>query len=62
MGKFSDLLVRASCLSGTVFDVAMLLEVEPDQVYRWIAGVDLPADKHIDKLTTCLDSILRPHG
>ena len=49
-------------MSGTVFDVAMLLEVEPDQVYRWIAGVDLPADKHIDKLTTRLDSILCPHS
>jgi len=45
MNEFPFLLVRASRELGTMLAVAALLGEEPRQVYRWIAGVDLP-EKH----------------
>jgi len=51
---FPDQLVRASCTAGTMLDVALVLGVEPTQVYRWIAGVDLPNEKRIDELNAQL--------
>jgi hypothetical protein len=58
MNEFPYLLVRASRLTGTVLDVALLLQVEPAQVYRWIAGIDLPTDERIADFTTRLQRLL----
>ena len=58
MNDFPYLLVRASRLIGTMLDVAILLGVEPAQVYRWIAGVELPADERIGEFTERLENVL----
>jgi hypothetical protein len=58
MNDFPYLLVRASRTAGTVLDVALLLQVEPAQVYRWIAGVDLPTQERAGELTARLQSVL----
>ena len=60
MNDFPYLLVRASRSTGTVLDVALLLQVEPAQVYRWIAGVDLPTQERAGELTARLQSVLCP--
>jgi hypothetical protein len=60
MNDFPYLLVRASRSAGTVLDVALLLQVEPAQVYRWIAGVDLPTQERAGELTARLQSVLCP--
>jgi len=62
MNDFPYLLVRASRLTGTVLDVALLLQVEPAQVYRWIAGIDLPTDERIGEFTTRLQRLLYSGG
>jgi hypothetical protein len=58
MNDFPYLLVRASRATGTVLDVAILLQVEPTQVYRWIAGIDLPSDERISGFKAQLQRIL----
>jgi len=58
MNDFPYLLVRASRMTGTVLDVALLLQVEPAQVYRWIAGIDLPTDERIGEFKGRLQSLL----
>jgi DNA-binding transcriptional regulator YdaS (Cro superfamily) len=58
MDDFAYLLVRASRAMGTMLAVATLLDVEPNQVYRWIAGVDRPADERLGELTQRLQGIL----
>jgi len=58
MNDFPYLLVRASRATGTVLDVAMLLQVEPSQVYRWIAGMDLPSDERIGAFKERLQRVL----
>jgi hypothetical protein len=58
MNDFPYLLVRASRLSGTVLDIALLLEVEPVQVHRWIAGIDLPGDERLGEFTARLERVL----
>jgi hypothetical protein len=58
MNDFPYLLVRASRLSGTVLDIALLLGVEPVQVHRWIAGIDLPADERLGEFTARLERVL----
>jgi hypothetical protein len=58
MNDFPYLLVRAARLTGTVLDVALLLHVEPAQVYRWIAGIDLPTDERMGEFTARLQSLL----
>jgi len=40
-------------------EVARLLEVEPNLVYRWIAGVDCPPEERIALLTARLEQALR---
>jgi hypothetical protein len=60
MNDFPYLLVRASRSAGTVLDVALLLQVEPAQVYRWIAGVDLPTQERAGELSARLQSMLCP--
>jgi hypothetical protein len=51
MNEFPYLLVRASRQLGTLLEVAALLGEEPRQVYRWIAGVDLPDHERVGQLT-----------
>jgi hypothetical protein len=58
MNEFPYLLVRASRAMGTLLAVAALLDAEPRQVYRWIAGIELPSDERIGELTERLESIL----
>jgi hypothetical protein len=58
MNDFPYLLVRASRATGTVLDVALFLHVEPAQVYRWIAGIDLPTDERIGEFKDRLQSLL----
>jgi len=58
MNDFPYLLVRASRATGTVLDVALFLHVEPSQVYRWIAGIDLPTDERIGEFKNRLQSLL----
>jgi hypothetical protein len=43
---------------GTMLAVATLLEVEPNQVYRWIAGVELPPNERVGELTERLQTVL----
>jgi len=62
MNDFPYLLVRASRLTGTVLDVALLLQVEPAQVYRWIAGIDLPTDERMGEFTLRLQGLLYSGG
>jgi hypothetical protein len=45
-------------VSGTVLDVALALQVEPAQVYRWIAGIDLPQGERIGRFTDRLHTLL----
>jgi hypothetical protein len=58
MNEFPYLLVRASHVLGTLLAVASLLDAEPRQVYRWIAGLELPTAERIVELSARLQSIL----
>ena len=58
MDDFPYLLVRAARTTGTMLDVALLLRVEPAQVYRWIAGIDLPTDERMGEFTQRLQGLL----
>ena len=58
MNEFPYLLVRASRQLGTMLAVASLLEAEPRQVYRWIAGLDLPDRDRVGQLTERLLTVL----
>jgi len=58
MNQFPYLLVRASRTMGTLLAVATLLDAEPRQVYRWIAGLELPPNERIGELTERLEAIL----
>jgi hypothetical protein len=58
MNEFPYLLVRASRQLGTMLAVASLLEAEPRQVYRWIAGLDLPDPHRVGQLTERLLTVL----
>jgi hypothetical protein len=58
MNDFPYLLVRASRELGTMLAVAALLGEEPRQVYRWIAGIDLPDDGRVGELTDRLLAVL----
>ena len=54
MDDFAYLLVRASKAVGNTLGVAQLLEVEPLQVYRWIAGLDQPSEERRAELSARL--------
>ena len=43
MERFPDHLVMAVAKRGSILAVATTLGVEPNAVYRWIAGLDLPS-------------------
>jgi len=58
MNDFPYLLVRASRQLGTMLAVASLLDAEPRQVYRWIAGLDLPDRDRVGQLTERLLTVL----
>ena len=58
MNEFPYLLVRASRELGTMLAVASLLGEEPRQVYRWIAGVDLPDGERVGQLTERLLKVI----
>ena len=58
MEDFPYLLVRASRAMGTLLAVATLLETPPAQVYRWIAGVELPPAERIGELSERLEQAL----
>ena len=55
---FPYLLVEASRAMGTMLAVATLLEEQPSQVYRWIAGVELPPDARMVELSERLQTVL----
>ncbi|HUQ75283.1 MAG TPA: hypothetical protein VM183_11190 [Burkholderiales bacterium] len=58
MDDFPYLLVRASRVMGTMLAVATLLDVQPNQVYRWIAGLDRPEHERVGELTERLLTVL----
>ena len=57
--RFPYLLVQASRTMGTMLAVARLLGEEPSQVYRWIAGVELPPHERIAELSDRLEAVSR---
>jgi len=57
MNDFPYQLVRAAHVLGTTLDVALVLQVEPSQVYRWIAGVDLPSSERITEFNARLQPL-----
>jgi hypothetical protein len=57
MDDFPYLLVRASRSMGTMLAVATLLETPPAQVYRWIAGLELPTGERLGELKARLQQI-----
>ncbi len=59
MNDFPHLLVRASEVMRTLLHVAMLLQVEPKQVYRWMAGVERPSDERLDELKERLLAVVQ---
>lgn len=60
MNDFPYLLVRAASSMGTVLDVALALQVRPLEVYRWIAGCEVPGEKQIGELKARLEGLT--HG
>lgn len=58
MEDFPYLLVRAARSMGTMLAVATLLDTQPSEVYRWIAGVELPSPERMVELTARLQQIL----
>lgn len=57
MQQFSMSLIRASRQMGSLLHVAMLLHVEPRQVYLWIADLERPTDEQIGQFEERLLSI-----
>lgn len=47
-------LMRAAGVLGSLLDVALLLEVEPKQVYRWLADLDRPSGEYLRELESRL--------
>ena len=56
--SFPYLLVQASQAMGTMLAVATLLDEEPSQVYRWIAGVELPPQDRMAEMSERLSAVL----
>jgi len=48
MHDFSRLLLNASMTMGTPLAVAKLLDANPLEVYRWMAGHERPSAAHVD--------------
>ena len=58
--KFPDVLVRAAKAAGSLLDLARLLQVEPRQVYLWIAEVEQPSAEQRHELERRLSAVLAP--
>jgi|1185.fasta_scaffold237193_2 hypothetical protein len=56
MRQFSEALVAAVSLRGSILAVADRLGVAPQTVYGWIAGVDWPDEKEQARLIALLES------
>ena len=67
MISLSDALVAAVTARGTILAVSELIGVEPQLIYRWIAGVDLPDQKEQARLIALLNAAaldprdIKPH-
>jgi hypothetical protein len=67
MISLSDALVAAVTARGTILAVSELIGVEPQLIYRWIAGVDLPDQKEQARLIARLNAAaldprdIKPH-
>ena len=48
--NFSEELAAAASARGTILAVAERLGVQPQTVYRWIAGLDLPQKPEQERL------------
>jgi len=58
VNELPNLIVRASRELGTMLAVASLLGEEPRQIYRWVAGLDLPDCERVGELTQRLLSVV----
>lgn len=54
---FAFELIRASKALGSLLDVATLLEVEPRQIYCWIADVERPSAERLSEMHARLRSV-----
>jgi hypothetical protein len=54
---FAFELIRASKAMGSLSDVATLLEVEPRQIYRWIADLERPSAERLAEMHARLRSV-----
>lgn len=57
MASFPEALVAAASARGSMLAVAERLRVEPQTVYRWIAGVGLPDKKEQERLLALLEPV-----
>ena len=55
---FSFALILASKALGSFLDVAKLLDVEPRQIYRWIADLERPSEERLRELQGRLREVL----
>jgi hypothetical protein len=58
MDRFAGLVLKASQALGAPLHLAAHLGVEPYDVYRWIAGMDLPEPIHRENFEQRLLSIV----
>ena len=57
MANFSEELVAAVSTRGSMLAVAERLGVQPQTVYRWIAGFDLPDRHEQERLLALLQTV-----
>lgn len=62
MADFVSVAFRASRALGGPCQLARRLGVEPDALYRWMAGVDLPAESTRRDLSARIIGVLTPFG
>lgn len=55
---FAFALILASKVLGSLLDVARLLEVEPRQIYRWIADLERPSDERVREFQDRLRAVI----
>ena len=54
MLSLPESLVTAVSAHGTILAVSELIGVEPQTIYRWIAGVDLPDEREQARIIVLL--------
>jgi hypothetical protein len=59
MPEFSTLLLHASETFGAPAYLARILGQEPQEIYRWIAGIDTPAKAQCERLAARLRAALQ---